>query len=267
MPAGARMTPEARGLSPEALASARALLDEESVAREHVVVALSGAHAYGFPSPDSDVDLKAAHVAPTRDLVGLSERAASRQRMEVRDGVELDYTTNEIGMVLRGALKGDGNFIERLVSGHAIVSGPEHEALRPLIARSLSRRLRRHYEGFATAQMKQAEGTREPRVKNVLYVFRTALTGVHALLRAEIVTDVNILLLEHGFGDAVELVARKRAGEAVLLTHPEGERWIPRAREAIDRIGEAAERSVLPEEAPNLPEIEAWLLELRRSRW
>jgi hypothetical protein len=31
---------------------------------------LSGAHAYGFPSPDSDLDLKAIHVAKTADLLG-----------------------------------------------------------------------------------------------------------------------------------------------------------------------------------------------------
>ena len=33
------------------------VLDEEEAQREHVVVYLSGAHAYGFPSPDSDLDL------------------------------------------------------------------------------------------------------------------------------------------------------------------------------------------------------------------
>ncbi|MFY1825632.1 nucleotidyltransferase domain-containing protein, partial [Myxococcus fulvus] len=28
------------------------VLDEESARREHLVVSLTGAHAYGFPSPD-----------------------------------------------------------------------------------------------------------------------------------------------------------------------------------------------------------------------
>jgi uncharacterized protein len=37
---------------------ADAVLAEEEAERHHVVVALSGAHAYGFPSPDSDLDLK-----------------------------------------------------------------------------------------------------------------------------------------------------------------------------------------------------------------
>ena len=37
-------------------AAADRLLDEESAKRSHLVVSLSGAHAYGFPSPDSDLN-------------------------------------------------------------------------------------------------------------------------------------------------------------------------------------------------------------------
>ena len=51
-------------LDPRQLAAADRLLDEESAKRRHLVVSLSGAHAYGFPSPDSDLDLKAIHLAP-----------------------------------------------------------------------------------------------------------------------------------------------------------------------------------------------------------
>ncbi len=37
-------------------------LAEEKAKRTHLVISLSGAHAYGFPSPDSDFDLKAIHI-------------------------------------------------------------------------------------------------------------------------------------------------------------------------------------------------------------
>ncbi len=56
-------------LSDAQLAVMTRVLDEEETRREHVVVYLSGAHAYGFPSPDSDLDLKAIHVAKTADLL------------------------------------------------------------------------------------------------------------------------------------------------------------------------------------------------------
>ncbi|HYD42485.1 MAG TPA: nucleotidyltransferase domain-containing protein, partial [Anaeromyxobacter sp.] len=43
-----------------------------------MVISLSGAHAYGFPSPDSDLDLKViyvAHGAPPRPRAAAAERA------------------------------------------------------------------------------------------------------------------------------------------------------------------------------------------------
>jgi uncharacterized protein len=34
---------------------------------------ISGAHLYGFPSPDLDFDLREAHVLPVEKVVGLEE--------------------------------------------------------------------------------------------------------------------------------------------------------------------------------------------------
>src|SRR5712671_5865571 len=94
---------------------AGAVLAEEAAQREHVVVYLSGAHAYGFPSPDSDLDLKAIHVAKTGDLLGFDVPAQTVDRAEVIDGVEIDYTSNELAHALSGVLAGNGNFIERVL--------------------------------------------------------------------------------------------------------------------------------------------------------
>src|SRR5882672_4833198 len=94
---------------------ARSFLAARSAERSHLVIYLSGAHAYGFPSPDSDLDLKCVHVAPTGDLVGLTRHEDSAERMQIIDGVELDYGSNELAGALRGAIKGNGNFLERLL--------------------------------------------------------------------------------------------------------------------------------------------------------
>src|SRR5437762_4426876 len=91
------------------------VLDEEARARRHIVVSLSGAHAYGFPSPDSDLDLKAIHVEPTASVLGLSPAAPHADRMEVIEGVEIDYTSNELKPVLLGILQGNGNYVERVL--------------------------------------------------------------------------------------------------------------------------------------------------------
>src|SRR5687767_1029759 len=102
-------------LAPAQAAVARRWLAERERERRHLVIYLSGAHAYGFPSPDSDLDLKCVHVVPTAELVGLGVVEDPPDRIEVVDGVELDYGSNELAPVLRGALKGNGNFLERIL--------------------------------------------------------------------------------------------------------------------------------------------------------
>ena len=77
----------------------------EGRARRHLVVYLSGSHSYGFPSPDSDLDIKAVHTEATDRLLGLSPPPQTASRLEVVRGVEIDYTSNEIGAVLAGELE------------------------------------------------------------------------------------------------------------------------------------------------------------------
>ena len=147
------------------------VLDEEGAQREHVVVYLSGAHAYGFPSPDSDLDLKAIHVARTADLLGFEVPSPTVDRAETLDGVEIDYTSNELGPALFGVLGGNGNYIERVLGRMVPYASPLLDDLRPVVRRALSRRVHRHYHGFALNQLRLLE--RQPSVKRLLYVLRT----------------------------------------------------------------------------------------------
>jgi uncharacterized protein len=252
-------------LTPRQRTIAERVIAEESREREHLVVYLSGAHAYGFPSPDSDLDLKAIHIAPTRSLVGLRGESPARDRMEVIEGVEIDYTSNELAHALRGVLQGNGNFIERILGETALASAPSLAELRPIAMRALSRRVHRHYRGFAGSQLNEAE--KKSTVKRVLYVLRTTLTGVHLLSTGRLVTDVTALLDDHGFGAARELVARKRAGEATPLDGDELERWRGELGRAFTLLDAAERASSLPLEPANADEIEAWLLEVRQRSW
>lgn len=122
-----RMTPAQKQVADNVVA-------EEGARRHHLVVHLSGAHAYGFPSHDSDLDLKSVHLAATRDLVGLTEVKPTFNRLEFVDGVEVDYTSNEAATALRGILRGDGNMLERLLSADPVASDDRLASLRPLVS-------------------------------------------------------------------------------------------------------------------------------------
>jgi uncharacterized protein len=240
------------------------VLAEEEARREHVVVYLSGAHAYGFPSPDSDLDLKAIHIARTADLLGFEVPPPTVDRAEIVDGVEIDYTSNELSHALAGILNGNGNFLERVLGRMTAHASPLLNELRQLAARSLSRRVHRHYRGFALNQLRFAE--KEPTAKKLLYVLRTSLTGIHLLETGELEADVTRLLDMYGVGESASLVERKRAGERVGIDPALLDAWRPRLDALFARLDAAFERSPLPPEPPNERELRGWLLSVRKSR-
>ncbi len=255
------------GVSPQQRAIGERVIDEEETQRRHLVVYLSGAHAYGFPSPDSDLDLKSVHVTNTAALVGLAPPGPTFDRAEVIEGVEIDYTSNEVAQVLGGILDGNGNYLERVLGRTVLRADAELEALRPLARAALSRRVHRHYRGFATNQRRALERT--PTVKKLLYVLRTALTGTHLLLEGELETDLGNLVDAHGLGDARALIEAKRAGERTAIDPAILETWQPRLEEVLARLDAAEAASPLPEApAPeHVAALESWLVALRRSRF
>jgi hypothetical protein len=242
---------------------AERVLAEESNKRRHLVVALSGAHAYGFPSPDSDLDLKCIHIDPTARVLGLRPLEAHADRLGFVDGVEIDYTSNELKPALVGILQGNGNYLERVLGPLQMITSPELEPLKPLARASLSRRLHRHYLGFATSQQKAWEASYPGTAKKVLYVLRTALTGAHALRSGEIVTDLRLLLDDYNLGDARDLIERKRAGERVDLDLAMAERCKALVQRAFEALDAAVNSSHLPDSPPNEADFEAFLLGVR----
>lgn len=237
-------------------AVAENVLAQESAARTHVVISLSGAHAYGFPSPDSDLDLKAVHLAPTRSLLGFPRAIPPAERLEVIDGVEIDYSSNELGGVLLGVLKGNGNFIERFLSRFAIASTPACAELAPLIRNALSRRVARHYSGFATQQLAEWRRSGLGSAKKLLYVLRTTLTGTHLLRTGEVETELGRLAPLYELDDAAELIDQKRRGERADLPAALSARWAERVDALFRRLAEAEAESMLPVEPPHAAELE-----------
>jgi predicted nucleotidyltransferase len=246
---------------------ARAFVAEREAECRHLVVYLSGAHAYGFPSLDSDLDLKCVHIAPTRELVGLDPPSEPQDRLEVRDGVELDYGSNELAPVLRGCLKGNGNFLERILGALALGGDLALLAtLRPVVQATLSRRVAKHYGGFAASQLRRFD--EKPTAKRALYVLRTAATGRCLLATGVLETDV-ARLAAYVPGEIEELMTIKRTGETKQLDAAHAASWRTRLEAAVNEVDRGWPTSVLPIDPP--PEaivaLDTWLRDVRQTRW
>lgn len=55
---------------------------------------ISGAHLYGFPSPDSDYDLRGVHILPAREVLGLDPGRETIEVSALRDGLEIDISVS-----------------------------------------------------------------------------------------------------------------------------------------------------------------------------
>jgi len=250
-------------------AVADAALAQESAQRRHLVVHLSGAHAFGFPSHDSDLDLKAVHIEATRHLVGLTQPRVTFNRLEVIDGVEIDYTSNELSMGLSGVLKGDGNMLERLLSRQPVAADSALTELQPLVRAALSQRFARHYLGYARGQAKQLRDADLPKAKTLLYVLRTAVTGTHLLLEGACEPDLTALHERYKLPEVPELVHRKASAERGALDESWRERIEPLLARALSQLDDARSRSPLPSEptAQSTADLQDWMLQVRREYW
>src|SRR5262249_15038784 len=158
--------------------------------------------------------------------VGLEVPPPTIDRAEVLEGVEIDYTSNELAHALAGILEGNGNFLERVLGRTVPHATNLLGELRPIVRRTLSRRVHRHYRGFAQNQLRFLE--KEPTAKKLLYVLRTTLTGIHLLETGELEADLSRVMERYGAGDAAALIERKRAGERIGLDGALLEAWRPR---------------------------------------
>ncbi|MFC7909397.1 nucleotidyltransferase domain-containing protein [Streptomyces nigra] len=222
---------------------------------------VSGAHLYGFPSRDSDVDLRGVHLLPAADLVGLREPDETRSRMWVRDGVEMDLVTHDLRKFVRLMLRRNGYVLEQLLSPLVVHTTDAHRELAGLAPGVLTTHHAHHYRGFATTQWRLFERTGE--LKPLLYTFRTLLTGIHLMRGGGIEAHLPTLLeAVDAPGYLPELIAAKAERE-------HGDAGVEHARVAADVerlhavLDEARADSALPD-APSVHDaLHAFVVRIR----
>ena len=223
---------------------------------------VSGSHVYGFPSTDSDIDLRGCFRAPLRALVGLRPPVETVEPTGELGGVEVEAVSHEIGKYLRLMCKHNGYVLEQVFSP-LVAHGAEFLArLRPLAQRCVTRHCYNHYRGFLHTQRKLFEKEDAKRAKTLLYAYRVALTGVHLLETGEVQTHLPTLNERFGLSFVPELIARKASAEFGTLTALDVAFHTEQLDEWERRLNAAYEASTLPTEPP-AEELNQFLLEIR----
>ena len=177
-----------------------------------VFATISGAHLYGFPSPDSDYDLRGCHVLPVREVVGLDPGRETIESSTTDGGLEVDLVTHDARKFFGLLLKKNGYVLEQLYSPLVVHTTPEHEELKAIARGCITRHHSHHYFGFAETQWRLFEKERPRRVKPLLYVYRVLLTGIHLMRTGEVEANLVRLNEEARLPHVDDLIARKLAG-------------------------------------------------------
>ncbi|MEU0272983.1 nucleotidyltransferase domain-containing protein [Streptomyces sp. NPDC006307] len=207
---------------------------------------VSGAHLYGFPSLDSDVDLRGVHLLPVDAMIGLREPEETRSRMWEADGVEMDLVTHDLRKFVRLMLRRNGYVLEQLLSPLVAHTTDAHAELAALAPGVLTTHHAHHYRGFAATQWRLFEKNGE--LKPLLYTFRVLLTGIHLMRTGEVVAHLPTLLGSVPAPEYVaELIAAKSDAEHGLATGVDTERVRADVEALHAVLDEAQAASALPD--------------------
>lgn len=229
-----------------------------------IFATISGAHLYGFPSADSDFDLRGVHILPIQDVIGLNVGEETIQVEEFRDGLELDLVTHDAKKFFGLMLKKNGYVLEQLYSPLIVQASSEHEELKAIGKKCITKHHAHHYFGFARTEWKLFQKENPHRVKPLLYIFRVLLTGIYLMQTGEI--EANLLKLNEVFNLSYipELVERKVNGkEKGVLPEADLEFYGREYERLVVELGKAMEKSNLPEKPTAKDDLNDLLIRLR----
>ena len=233
-----------------------------------IFVAVSGAHLYGFPSEDSDIDIRSCHAIDTKELFHIKKPREVFEHTTEYKGVEMDMVSFEIEKLLGLLIKNNSNVLEQIFAEnlHPTI---EHKELRKIAEKAISKQVYHPYKGMAMQNYKKFIESLNPAyrgksIKKYLYVMRSYMAGIHALRTGKIEPDINKLNKEFKLKIVDELVKLKKEREKGLVSScSKAENAIVKLAAELEMV---FEESKLPEKPENIEEIDKFLYKIRLKR-
>jgi predicted nucleotidyltransferase len=238
---------------------------EDRAPFRRIFITVSGAHLYGFPSVDSDVDLRGVYLLPLAAVIGMRHPEETLSLSFIQEGREIDLVYHDLRKYLGLLLGKNGYVLEQLYSPLVIEGGVAFEELRALGRGTITRQVYYHYAGFAHNQRRLLEKESPPVVKTLLYIYRVLLTGIHLLRSGEVESNLVHLNAEFRVPGVDELIERKRQAEKIELAAEELVRHGKRLDRLLRKLQGAFEASTLPEgpDPATAAALEDYLIRLR----
>lgn len=229
-----------------------------------VFVTISGAHLYGFPSPDSDYDLRGVHLLPLPEVVGLKTGQETIELAQPEGELPIDLVTHDAKKFFTLLLKRNGYVLEQLYSPIIVHTTSEHDELKEIARKCITRYHSHHYLGFAKTQWRLFEKSSPYRVKPLLYVYRVLLTGIHLMQTGAIEANLVVLNEKFQLSYLPDLIYSKVSGaERASLAAADLAFHQQEYLRLCHMLEEASQKSHLPDEPAASSDLHKLLIRLR----
>ena len=209
--------------------------------RDLMMLALSGAHVYGNPKPDSDVDLRGIHMIELQSYLGLRDwRGDTVEWTEDVAETKYDIVTHELVKAVNLLFKGNGNILEMMMTELRVADPHLEMGILRYVPDILNTRFASHYKGLGEHMrhhlMRKGEGTDWYR-KRVFYGYRSVLCGWFLMDEGRLEPNLYKLAEEYGINIEMRMAQSWDEVGADLA-------------KMIEVLEEKRETSALPENVP-----------------
>ncbi len=223
---------------------------------------ISGAHLFGFPSPDSDIDIRGIHILPLEQVISLRKPKDTVNIDRVDDGIELDLTTHDIKKCFELLLGKSGNMVEQVYSPLVVQTTPEHEELKAIIPQTLTVHHAHHYFGFS--KRKWHDFLNKKTAKALLYVYRVLLTGIHLMGTHEVESNLINLNAVYKLPYIDDLIALKMSNtEKGILPSADMDFHEREYERLVTLLEDTRDNSTLPQHPPGKEALSDLLVRIR----
>lgn len=227
-------------------------------------------HLYGFPSADSDFDLRGVHVVPA--IEALSLHGVGRETIEgesTADGYEDELVTHDVRKYFRLLLKNNGYVLEQIFSPIVLFDSGYLGRLREIAKSCITSNHSLHYKGFGFREWTAFVKKPTKHVKRILYVFRVLMTGIQLMRTGVVESNILRLNADLKLPYITDLVAQKVRGyeKGELAAGHTLDFYSKEYLRLQEQLAHAAAKSSLPKEPSGQGDLNELLLALRTHGW
>lgn len=217
---------------------------------------VSGSHAYGFASSDSDVDIRSTFLFDKESLFGLesTKKTTITKTSETKDGVEIDFVAQELRKFNKLIVTGEnGHVLEQLFSPISLYESVEFKNYKDTVQKFfITKKLYKHYSGFALNQFEEFKKQKEKSLKTLLYAFRILYTGIYLFETGEIKTnlkELNEQIIKQSYIN--DLIALKTSEKSIIEDAKKIDFFENEIIGLLSKLEDAYNESSLPETLRN----------------